>query len=123
MLVKLISEKGNPAVVPLIRDGLAIGNVLLVPGWNEIKPADFQYCKETMALGVEQGLFEYRGKKGEDDEVIECPLSEIRADIAKKMVQECFNPTNLNEWKDDSKLTSELRNAVDIQIQKIAEVE
>ena len=99
------------------------GNVLLMGGWNEIVPADYKYCKETMQVGIESGKFELKGKKGEDDEVLECGLEDIRADIAKNVVRDCFNPVTLERWKDDPKLTSELRGTVEIQLQKIADVE
>ena len=128
MLVKVKSETGGPIVVPATgmpgQENLSVAtsHVLLVDGWNEIPEALWPYTEANMESGVEAGVFEYKCKVVEDKRQI-MPLQEVRADQARDIVKGCFNPQVLDRWLNNTKLSSELRALVDIQIANIAKVE
>ena len=76
-----------------------------------------------MEMEYQAGVFEYAAKDAEDADGnpvrLQLSLADVRADKARKIVEGCFNHINLEKWKDDSKLTSELRALADIQLKKI----
>jgi hypothetical protein len=95
--------------------------VLLVPGWNEIPSEIWPNAEVNMEMDYQAGLYEYKMKEVEvDGKTVryEQPLQDIRADIGRKIVEGCYNPATLERWQNDSKLSGELRNIVDIQIKK-----
>lgn len=131
MLVKYNADSGVKAI-PLVdldpasvaEKGSVVGQILiLVPGWNEIDPELWPNAEPTMEMEYQKGVFEYKFKDGVDEEGnpirIQQTLGEIRADYARKTVEGCFNPANLEKWAEDPKLTSDLRALADIQLKKI----
>jgi hypothetical protein len=108
----------------------------LVPGWNEIPQEDWPNAAPHLVTHIANGKIELRGKEIEESYVDDVTgetkkrtvvkdllLGEIRADIARKVVEGCFNPKDLNRWREDAKLTSELRAIADIQWKKIEELD
>jgi len=113
-----------------------VTQIALVPGWNEIPMDKWPLAEPHLRALVADGRVELRGKEVEETvEEIEdgkpvkktvkvlkqVPLGDVRADHARKIVEGCFNFRDLESWKEDSTLTSELRNLSDIQLRKIQE--
>jgi hypothetical protein len=131
MLVKYNAESGVKGI-PLVDlnpeavkdSGSVRGQVIvLVPGWNEIEQDIWPNAEPTMEDEFKAGVFEYTAKDAEDANGnpvrIQITLADVRADKARKIVEGCFNHKNLEKWKDDPKLTAELRALADIQLKKI----
>lgn len=140
MLVKLNTQ--GMLVVPLIDVTKAVMTgqdraIALAPGWNEIPEADWPLAEPHLMDAVKVGKVELKAKEFEEkvkdasgketDEVKviykQLALQDVRADHARKIVEECYNPKDLARWKEDNKLTTELRNLCDIQLRKIDEVD
>lgn len=128
MLVKWNSESGVKVVALSDRED-AVKSVrgqvhMLCPGWNEIPSDVWPFVEETMEVEAQAGVFEYKCKiidDGGKEVRKESALGELTGKQARDIIQGCFNPYNLEKWADDSKLSSELRGQVDIQIRKIKE--
>lgn len=128
MLVKWNSESGVK-IVALSDKEDAVGSVrgtviMLCPGWNEVDSASWPFAEGNMETEFEAGIFEYKCKNIEEDGKPvrkEIPLAEVAGKSARDIIQGCFNIYNLEKWADDSKLSSELRGQVDIQLRKIKE--
>lgn len=100
--------------------------IALLPGWNEIAIEDFPYLEGTMEDGVKAGTYEYKCKEVEEEGVtkrIQLTLAEVHATTARNIVNECYNIADLERWRNDPKLSSEIRNLADIQYKKIVEYE
>lgn len=141
MLVKVKSETGGPIMVPYIPKGQISQStpnmILLVDGWNEIEQDIWPLMETTMEEGVQSGKFEYLCKtveveveelvdgkptKVKKEERIQQSLTDVRADKARQVVKECYNPHNLESWSKDPKITSELRALADIALGAIAKL-
>jgi hypothetical protein len=128
MLVKWNSDSGVK-VVALSDKEDAVGSVrgqvvMLCPGWNEIASDVWPFAEDNMEVEHSNGVFEYKCKIVEEDGKDvrkELTLAEITGKQARDIVQGCYNPYNLEKWADDSKLSSEIRGQVDIQVRKIKE--
>lgn len=96
--------------------------VRLVPGWNEI-PSNIWEKVESVALTAqEDGSLELQAKVIEEEGKTiykEMVLGEVRINIARGIVEGCFNFETLEMWQNDAKLSTELRNLADIQLKKI----
>ena len=97
--------------------------VVLIPGWNEIDDDSFKKIYPHIRYLIEAGQIEFycRRENGEDGAVtfVGQPLRDIRADKARDIVKGCFNMTNLKEWIEDMKITTEIRHLIDRQIEDI----
>jgi hypothetical protein len=109
------------------------GGISLVPGWNEIPAEDWPLAEPHLQDAIASGKVELRCKEVEDvidvdgetqkvTKTISLGLGEVRIDYARKIVEGCYNFRDLERWKEDSKLTSELRALADVQLKKIDEV-
>jgi len=138
MLVKVKSDNGGPVMVPYITKDSVTNSpsmVMLLDGWNEIPEDIWPLVEATMEHGISTGKFDIKCKtieeeyevKGEDDKPvkktrevrIQQPLQDVRADIARQIVKECYNPITLQAWAKDIKLSAELRALVDMCLQEI----
>lgn len=131
MLVKYNATSGTFGVpfsdvegLPSVKDRSPI---VLMPGWNDVPFEDWPFIEANLELAIENGDIELKFKEGEDDEGkpkrIQLAIGEVHAMTAKKIIGECFNIFDLDKWRDDPKLSSELRNAAEIQYKKIMEYE
>jgi hypothetical protein len=95
--------------------------VILVPGWNDVPPNEWKVIEAHVEDYISNGRVELRCKVDETGEKTvrtEQAIYEVRADLARAIIQGCYNFKVLEGWKDNSKLSSELRNLVDIQLEK-----
>ena len=141
MLVKFNSENGGINIIPYsVRKGSGIDPssvagkaIIFAPGWNEVPTDDWQFVEDTLEVGIESGKYELQCKETEiEEEVngekivkkvrIQQKLGDVRADMARKIVEGCYNPKVLERWQVDTKISSELRALADICLQKIAAV-
>ena len=131
MLVKYNAESGTFGVpfsdvagLPSVKDRPPI---VLMPGWNEVPFEDWPFIEANIELAVQNGTVELKYKEGENDDGspkrIQLAINEVHAVTAKKIVEGCFNIFDLEKWRNDPKLSSELRNAAEIQYKKIMEYE
>ena len=137
MLIKVNTD--GLLVVPLInpKGELVTGRdsaIALCPGWNEIPVGMWSFAEPHLEEAIASGKVELNFKEVDEvfknaegkDEVRtirqEKRLHEVRADIARKIVEGCLNFRDLERWKDDVNLTSELRALADITLGKIAKV-
>jgi len=124
MLVNNTEELGTRAVALTNVEGIdsnVAGSVfILTPGWNKVPNEVWPHAYPNMKPEIESGIFELKAKEL-DGELISMELQDVRADQAKQLIAKCFNPKTLERWKDNMKLSAELRNATDIQIKKINE--
>ena len=139
MFVKVNTE--GVLVVPVI-DTTTVTNpsnteqIALVPGWNEVALDKWPFVAPHVQDMIKEGTIELRGKEVDEDYAEEVdgksikktrkvlkqvPLSDIRADFARKIVEGCLNYKDLERWLEDSSISSELRNLADIQLRKITQ--
>jgi hypothetical protein len=121
MLIK--NETSIMNIVPYCN---AVGKELgpqfpLFPGWNEIDAVKWPDVYVQLKGGITKEWFTPYGTPDKvTGEWENKDLIDIRADVARDVVKGCFNIDNLNKWKRDSKLSSELRALVDMQLSDIA---
>lgn len=118
LYVPLTPETNDGVVSMVVTSG-----VTLYPGWNEISDEAFNNIASSIEDKLDAGDLEIHGerKKGEDDKFTYTgkPLRDVHAVSARKIVDGCFNVALLNEWRKDVKLSSEIRHAIDLQLEKI----
>lgn len=97
------------------------GSVIsLNEGWNEILPDDYKLCYKTVERLENKGLLECKRVKFKDsDTEQEVAIYDVRADQARKIVEDCWDIKTLERWANDSKNTAELRTLSDMQLEKI----
>ena len=124
MLVK--SNYDGRRVVPIVANTEALiakgKAVVLDEGWNEIDDNVWPVVEPILEDLIKTGEIELYCKEEVDKDTgithrIPQALHEIRSDRVRPIIQNCFNIPNLERWMKDVKLTSEIRNAVDIQLQ------
>ncbi len=117
--------------------------VTLMPGWNELAEGvwdmvlphirgyladgsiEYYAKKEKVEKEVEVEKEDDKGKKTKvkeivfEDVFVEQRIDDVRSDKAREIVRSCFNMKNLRAWAENAKLSTEIRNLVDMQIEKI----
>lgn len=116
--------------------------VVLVPGWNDVKAEHFTLMLPHIRDLIDSDRLEFYAKKDKVEEEYEVTeevngkmvtkkeirsidkyvdqdLRDIRADKAREIVKGCFRVPNLEAWLEDARLSSEIRNLVDMQLEKI----
>ena len=95
------------------------------PGWNEITDDDWAIIfPHVRGMMDAEDLEIYAKKRVADDEAKTVTfegqdLEDVRADKAREIVKNCFNPPLLKKWQDNMKLATEIRHLVDRQIEMI----
>jgi len=90
--------------------------VLVMEGWNEIPIDQWDKCSLHIKDKLESGELTLRCKKEDDGTLVQQALWEVRADYAREIVRGCYNLKNLKEWSTETKLSSELRALIDMQL-------
>lgn len=134
MLINFIKKDSGIKVVPLVdvNQQVAVSgkekNVILFPGWNEVTPEEWKLAEPHLEQDIEDGFIELNCKVDEvkdpaTDEIktvrVDKAMADVRVDHARKIVDGCVNIFNLKKWTEDPKVTSDIRNAAAIQLQKI----
>lgn len=96
--------------------------IVIMPGWNEIEDDKWNIIATHVEDKLASGKLEMQGTKEIDKETkaisyVGKALRDVRADIARTIVQECYNKSVLESWTNDARLSSEVRYLVDKQIE------
>ena len=98
------------------------GVEVLLPGWNEISDENWALMALHLKDKIESEKIVLYGKKEADKATGAITYSgqalrDVRADLARDIVKECYSVKCLKVWVEDPKLSSEVRFLVDKQIE------